>query len=173
MLKYSKGQKISLNLTLINNDGTPEDEATVNYKIYDEFNTLELSGNSLVYNEQLGSYVDVINPISEWLTQEEGVYYVKWEISGTTEDYPNEVVEEMYINLYDDKLDRILGLVHENMFIDNTTYDKYDNLKQARLRIYSDADSVGTDNNVIGEYEIFADTSNVGKFNFWRQKKLD
>ena len=62
MLTYSKGHKISLNLTLINNDGSPEDEATVNYKIYNESNTLELSGNDVAYNSQLGSYIDVIDP---------------------------------------------------------------------------------------------------------------
>jgi uncharacterized protein YfaS (alpha-2-macroglobulin family) len=65
MLKYSKGQKVSLNLTLINNDGTPEDGATINYKIYNDSNTLEVSGNDITYNEQLGSYIDVIDPSIE------------------------------------------------------------------------------------------------------------
>lgn len=173
MLKYSKGQKISINLTLINNNGSAEENATVSYNIYNDSNTLQVSGTSVTYNEQLGSYIDVIDPSIDWINQEEGIYYIVWEIQDTTEDYPNIITEELYIELYDEKLDRILGLVHENMFIDNASYDKFDNLKQARLRIYGDSDSVGTDNNVIGEYEIYADTTNVGKFNFWRQKKLD
>jgi hypothetical protein len=62
MLSYSKGHKISLNLTLVNNDGSPEENATVNYKIYNESNTIELSGNNLPFNSQLGSYIDVIDP---------------------------------------------------------------------------------------------------------------
>jgi hypothetical protein len=32
------------------------------------------------------------------------------------------------------------------------------------MLIYSDSDSVGTENNIIGTYEITADTTNVGKF---------
>ena len=173
MLKYSKGQKISLNLTLVNDDGQLEDSATVNYKIYNDTNTLELSGNNLSFDEGINGYVEIIDPSVDWLTQEEGVYYVKWEISNTSNKYPESATEEMYIELYNDKLNRILGLVHENMAIDNPIYDKFDNLKEARLRIYSDGDSVGTDNNVIGEYQIFADTTNVGKFNLWQQKKID
>lgn len=171
MLKYSKGQKISINLTLINNDGSPESNATVNYKVYDESNTLHLSGNELTFNEQLGSYIDVIDPVSDWVSQEEGVYYIKWEISDTTEDYPDTAVEEMYIESYDDKLDRILGLSHENTFIDQAVYDEYGNLETARLRIYTDTESIGTDSNVIAEYEISANTTDIGRFSSWQQRR--
>ena len=96
---------------------------------------------------------------------------MKWEISGTTEDYPNEAVEELHIEKYDEKLDIIKGLVHENTYIDQAVYDKWDNLTSARMRIYSDAASVGTDNNVIGEYEIYANGTAVGKFSTWQQKR--
>jgi len=168
MLKYSKGQDISLNLTLVNNDGNPEDSAVVNWYLYNSVNTLELSG-SPIYNAQLGSYIDIINPSSQWNTQEEGIYHIVWEIQNTVEDYPNTVTEELHIHDYDNKLDRILGLVHENMLIDNPVYDKFDNLQSARLRLYSDKDSVGTNNNVIATYTIQADTINAGKFNNWKQ----
>ena len=173
MLTYSKGHKISLNLTLVNNDGSPEENADVNYKIYNESYTMELSANNLPFNSQLGSYIDVINPKVDWPSQEEGIYFVKWEISSTVEEYPNEVTEELHIEKYDEKLDRLLGLMHENTYIDKPVYDKYDNLTQARMRIYSDSASVGTDNNVIGEYEIRANGTAVGKFSFWQQKRLD
>lgn len=168
MLKYSLNQKISLNLTLINNDNSPESNATVTYKIYNSSNTLELSG-SPAYNSQLGSYIDIIEPSTDWLTQQEGIYYVVWEISDTIEDYPNIVTEELYINSYDNKLDRLLGISHENVFIDEPVYDRFDNLQSARLRIYSDSSSVGTDNNVIATYRMEADTTNVAKFNSWQQ----
>lgn len=172
MLTYSKGQKISLNLTLINNDSLPESNANISYKIYNSTNSLELSGNNIPFNEQLGSYIDVIDSENDWPSQEEGIYYILWEIKNVVEDYPEKVAEELYINDYNNKLDRILGLVHENMIIDNPIYDQYDNLKSARLRIYDDADNVGTENGIIGEYEIYAETNNVGKFSHWLQRRL-
>ena len=172
MLTYSKGQKISLNLTLINNDGLPESNANISYKIYNSTNSLELSGNNIPFNEQLGSYIDVIDSENDWPSQEEGIYYILWEIKNVVEDYPEKITEELYINDYNNKLDRILGLVHENMIIDNPIYDQYDNLKSARLRIYDDADNVGTENGIIGEYEIYAETNNVGKFSHWLQRRL-
>lgn len=171
MLKYSKSQKFSVSLMLINNDGSPESDATVSYNIYNESNTLEVSGGTVTYNSTLGAYVDVIDPSIDWINQKEGLYFVKWAISDTTEDYPDYVTEELYIELYDEKLDRILGLNHENCYIDNATYDKWDNLESARMRIYSDAASVGTDSNVIGTYTITADTFKVGKFSTWKQVK--
>lgn len=223
MLKYSKGQKISINLTLINNDGTPEENATVNYKIYDDSNTLMLSGDNLAYNSTLGSYIDVIDPSVDWPNQQEGVYYIMWEISDTLEDYPNSAVEEMYIERYDDKLDelitntesisgnnissfdnleskvdslsatnqnnfdnidnklddqgekldRLLGLSHEDITIDQAVYDEYGNLESARLRLYSNPDSVGTDSDIIAEYEITANTTDIGRFITWQQKRVD
>lgn len=172
MLRYSKDHKISINLTLVNNDGSPEENATVNYKIYDDSNTLQLSGNSVTFNEQLGSYIDIIDPSTDWTTQEEGLYYIKWEISNTTEDYPSVATEEMYIEDYNNKLDRLLGLSHENTSIDQTVFDQYGNLESARLRIYSDAASVGTDSNVIAEYEINANTTDIGRFGSWTQKRV-
>lgn len=66
---------------------------------------------------------------------------------------------------------RLLGLVHENIFIDNTEYDATGNLIAARVRIYSDASSVGTDLNVIGTYTIQVVTSGAGKFVSWSQRR--
>jgi len=64
---------------------------------------------------------------------------------------------------------RLLGLIHENMYIDCPVYDKDGNLKEARIRTYSDKDSVGTDENVIMTYKVTADTTGPGKFNTWKQ----
>jgi len=169
MLKYSKDQKISLNLTLVNNDGNPESDASINYKLYNSSNTLEVSGNDLTFNNQLGSYIDIIDPSTDWLSQDEGIYYIVWEINNTVEDYPNIITEELHIHDYDNKLNRLLGISHENVFIDEAIHDKYDNLISARLRIYSDASSVGTDNNVIATYRMEADTTNIAKFTNWKQ----
>lgn len=57
-------------------------------------------------------------------------------------------------NSLQEKVDRLLGLDHENQFIDQTIYDGNDNLTSARLRIYSTPADVGTGTNVINTYTI-------------------
>jgi hypothetical protein len=64
---------------------------------------------------------------------------------------------------------RTLGLSHSNIFIDRTQYDEHGNMIGARVRIYSDALSVGTDVNVIETYKIEADGTECGKFSYWKQ----
>lgn len=65
----------------------------------------------------------------------------------------------------------ILGLVHQNMFIDNTVFDDNNNLIRARIRIYSDSDSVGTDNNILASYQINVSSNGPGRFESWMQIK--
>lgn len=67
---------------------------------------------------------------------------------------------------------RALGLLHENIYIDNTTYDAHNNLISGRVRIYSDAASVGTATNVIATYTITVDASSAGKFTSWKQVEV-
>jgi len=67
---------------------------------------------------------------------------------------------------------RTLGLSHHNIFIDNTVFDENGNMTSARLRIYSDSISVGTDTNVIETYLITADGTECGKFNYWAQTTI-
>jgi len=64
---------------------------------------------------------------------------------------------------------RTLGLVHHNIYIDEPIYDEAGNMTSARVRIYSDAASVGTSNNVIETYLITADGTECGKFSYWKQ----
>jgi hypothetical protein len=68
-------------------------------------------------------------------------------------------------------IQKTLGLLHENIFIDNSTYDDSNNLISARVRIYSNAVSVGTTNNVIGSYAITSVGDGPGKFVTWKQVK--
>lgn len=170
-MKYSKGQKFSVILQLVDNDGSFESDATVTYSIYDDTWTEVISGGTVTYNSTLGAYIDVIEPSIDWPSQTEGMYFVYWNISNTTEDYPDNATEELYIESYDNKLDRLLGLSHENVHIDQPVYDKWDNLQSARLRIYSNSSSVGTDSNIIAEYTITADSFDEGKFSTWKQVK--
>lgn len=60
-----------------------------------------------------------------------------------------------------DSLNRVLGLSQENQAIDQTIHVG-DNLTSARLRIYSDAVSVGTDLNVTDTYTITATYTATG-----------
>lgn len=69
-------------------------------------------------------------------------------------------------------LKRVLGLMHENVFIDQPIYDSDGNLEEARVRIYSAAGSVGTDSNVLATYTITAPGEGPGKFISWKQVRV-
>jgi len=86
-------------------------------------------------------------------------------------DTNTESISASFINISND-LKRVLGLMHENIYIDNPVYDSDCNLTSARIRIYSNAGSVGTSNDVIGTYEISAPASGPGKFVTWKQIKV-
>jgi len=76
------------------------------------------------------------------------------------------------IDNQDIKIDKILGLVHHNIHIDQPVYDRWDNLIGARLRIYSDPASVGSSVNVISDYLISSTGTGNGKFSHWQQVEL-
>lgn len=64
---------------------------------------------------------------------------------------------------------RAVGLMHENFFIDNPIYDGNNNMIGGRVRIYSNPASVGTSNDVIGEYDIAVTPDGPGRFTAWQQ----
>jgi hypothetical protein len=66
-------------------------------------------------------------------------------------------------------VEKILGLVHENIYMDNPGYDSDDNLTSLRVRIYSAAASVGTTDDVISTYTITSAGDGAGKFSSWQQ----
>ena len=69
----------------------------------------------------------------------------------------------------DIKIDKILGLVHHNIHIDEPVYDRFNNMIGARLRIYSNPASVGSSANVISDYLISSVSIAQGKFSHWQQ----
>lgn len=75
------------------------------------------------------------------------------------------------VDTLNDDMKRALGLMHENIYIDNAGYDSNNNLVSARVRIYSNPASVGTGANVIGTYTITSVGSGTGKFSTWQQVK--
>ena len=68
---------------------------------------------------------------------------------------------------------KVLGLVHQNILIDNTNYDASGNLISARVRVYSDSASVGTPNNVLATYQMNCNSSGPGKFATWSQIEVN
>jgi len=167
----NKGENIGFTLQLIKSDGiNVEDEATVTYKILDSSGIVEVvSSQTAVYNSDTKSYINTLNPSISWTDQEVGSYLVVWSVSNTDDDFNDTYTEDLQINIDKTKIDKILGLVHQNIFIDETSYDDYKNLISARIRIYSSSDSVGTDQNIISTYRITVDGDEPGKFTTWKQ----
>jgi hypothetical protein len=92
--------------------------------------------------------------------------YFPWGKSDDIQVYNSDLTD-----IYD-KVIRTLGLVHHNLYIDEPVYDDYGNMISARVRIYSDKNSVGTDQNVIETYLITSDGTQCGQFSFWSQVKI-
>ncbi len=123
--------------------------------------------NVTTYNAGHELFIDFAEVTSIDITTAEDIATAVWSktLSGgyTAEQY-------MYLN--NEYLKRLLGLTHENIYIDNASYDSDSNLVGARVRIYSDSASVGTSSNVIGTYQITSTGSGPGKFSNWKQVKL-
>jgi hypothetical protein len=87
--------------------------------------------------------------VSGW---DNGVYTAYIQYLGTPE-WTDSIEFRVY---YGDEanLDRVLGLTHEHRYLDNAIYDANQDLVSCRIRVYSDAASVGTDNNVVDTYTV-------------------
>jgi hypothetical protein len=83
-----------------------------------------------------------------------------------------EVILDNSVATVGSDLKRALGLMHENIYIDEPLYDANNNLVSARVRIYADAVDVGSSNNVIGTYQISSVGTGAGTFTFWKQVQL-
>ncbi len=63
---------------------------------------------------------------------------------------------------------RILGLVQENFYIDNTSYDSFNNMTDSRIRIYDSASNVGSSSGIISTYimnAIYDSSGNMTSYN--------
>jgi hypothetical protein len=170
----NNGENIGMTLQLIKSDGVSvEKTATVAYKIFDDTGTVEMvSEQSAIYNSTTKSYIDSLDPSVLWTDQEVGSYLIVWGVSNTDDDFNDTYTEDLQVNIDKTKIDKILGLVHQNILIDETGYDLHGNMSNARVRIYSDSVSVGTDNNIIGTYQIVSVSTESGKFTTWTQKEI-
>jgi len=170
----NRGEDIGFTLQLIKSNGVNvEEDATVTYRIFDPTATVELvSEQSTVFNSTTKSYIDTLDVSVLWADQEVGSYLIVWSVSDTDDDFAPIYTEDLQINIDETKIDKILGLVHQNILIDQTGYDEHGNLASARVRIYSDSVSVGSNNNVISTYQITAVSTDVGKFTTWVQEEI-
>lgn len=173
-MDVNKGENIELTLQLIKSDGVSvEEDATVSYRVFDASATVEVvASQTASYNSITQSYIDTLAPSASWTNQDVGHYLVVWSVDDTTDDFNSVYTEQLNINIDKNKIDRILGLVHENIFIDQTVFDEYGNMTSARLRVYDTAANVSTDNGVIGAYRITAQPNGPGKFTRWKQVKM-
>lgn len=131
---------------------------------------IEVSGSIVVTYTELGSgnYEAMYTPnvSGDWFLAVYNKDYFPWGKTGITRVYGSD------FDTLSDEHKRILGLVHENIYIDSTTFDADCNLIAARIRIYDTAANVGTTTGVIGTYEITVTSSGAGKFTNWKQVKV-
>lgn len=166
-MEVNKGENITLTLQLIKSDGVSvEEDATVSYKIFDASGVVELvSSQTASYNSTTQSYVDILIPSGSWINQEVGNYLIVWSIADTDDDFNSIYTEQLNVNIDKDLIDRILGLVHQNIVIDETIFDQFGNMRSARLRIFREASKT----NVIATYRITARPKGPGRFTTWEQ----
>jgi hypothetical protein len=127
----------------------------------------EVSGSVSGSISELGDgnykYIFTPNFQGTWYVVATQPIYFPW---GKTDDVQvyNSDISDIY-----DSVVKTLGLTHHNVFIDEPIYDEYGNMISGRVRIYSDAASVGTNNNIIESYRIEADGTECGQFSYWKQ----
>lgn len=141
----------------------------------------ELPSNTIILNDQIMTELANGQYYYDFSTYDPSKSYIFF-VDANTDEVDNRYQTSINENFYDDiksltdpiqnDLKRALGLLHENFYIDNPIYDSNNNLIGARVRIYSNALSVGTNNNVIGEDEITVQGDGPGKFPYWKQVKV-
>lgn len=169
MINGVKDRLANEHFTVSDSDGnliSEIDSSSFIVYVYDSDN-LEVANSVNGYFINLGNgsykYSFTPNKIGVWYVVVTHALYFPW---GKSDDVY--VDTEDLSGVYDIVI-RTLGLVHHNVYIDNTIYDDQNNMISARLRIYSDKASVGTDLDVIESYLLTADGTDCGKFNYWQQ----
>lgn len=92
------------------------------------------------------------NKLGTWYLVVRNEDYFPWGKADNIQVYEDPFADGEFSEL----IERILGLTQENYYLDETTYGLACNLTSARIRIYSEPTSVGTDSDVIATYRITA-----------------
>ena len=127
------------------------DSTAFTYHLFDPDNnevgsTIGVNITELGYGHYRSSFVS--NKTGVWILSIYHSTYFPWGKTGSFEIYTSD------FNTIAVNLARMLGLMQENYYLDETIYDDANNLTSGRIRIYSDSISVGTDNNVIATYNV-------------------
>jgi len=133
------------------------DSTAFTYHIFDSNGsdssiTTPVTITPLGYGHYRASFVP--NSVGMWMLSVYNATHFPWGKTGNIQVFANDFDSIATV------LTRILGLSQENYYVDNTTFDSNNNLTYSRVRIYSDAASVGTSNNVIETYEMNATYTN-------------
>ena len=65
---------------------------------------------------------------------------------------------------------KVLGLVHQNIQIDQTQYDQDGNLVSARIRLWEEGANVGSDVvTPLATYIMSCGSNGASKFTYWKQ----
>jgi len=88
------------------------------------------------------------NTVGTWYLVVYHATHFPWGKANNIPVYTNDI-DDVATNLL-----RVLGLTQENHYIDNAVHNDDGQLTSSRIRIYSDAGSVGTDNNVTDTYTV-------------------
>ncbi len=141
------------------------------------FNILVYDSTSVEVSNIIGGYFTELgngNYKYSFLPNMNGIWYV---VVTHPIYFPWGKTDDIYVDTEDlsgiyEIVIKTLGLVHHNVYIDETIYDEHSNMISARIRIYSDKNSIGTDNNIIETYLITSDGTECGKFNYWQQTAI-
>jgi hypothetical protein len=163
-------------VSFFTNSGTPATGLNPTIRIRD------LSDNSLVVTDAVMTEVGDGHYVYDYIAYDlDKNYAIRSDGGGTlpnadrykyagNENYIEDIQAGLVIIQSD--LKRVLGLMHENIYIDQPVFDGDGNLTSARVRIYSAPGSVGTTSDVIGTYEITAPGDGAGKFTSWKQVRV-
>jgi len=172
MIHGERNVPVDENFTISDNGGnlvSGIDSTTFTVHVYDPTNA-DVTGSVSGLFTELGNgsykYTFTPNLNGVWYVVVTHPIYFPW---GKTDDV--KVDEGSQTQIYEAVI-RTLGLSHENFYIDNASYGEHGSLTSARVRIYSNKNSVGSDLDVIETYLITADEIECGKFSFWSQVKI-
>ncbi len=172
MLQGVLNEIVSEHFTIVDSDDNlipGVDPASITLFVYNPSGT-EVSSSVGGSISELGNgnykYTFTPDVVGTWYVVATHPTYFPW---GKTDDVQvfNVDIDDVYDNVIE-----TLGLVHRNIYIDQTVYDEFGNLQNARVRTYSDSASVGSDSNVIATYNITSSSSETGKFDIWQQVKV-
>ena len=169
--KLSEPVHEDFSVTDVNDALVPNIDSTAfTYHIFDD-NGDEVSATAPVSIIDLGygHYRATFTPdsIGMWMLAIYNASYFPWGKTGNIQIFASDF--DSMVSL----IKRILGLVQENYYIDQTIYDESNNMTSGRIRIYDDGSPVGGNTGIIATYTITADyDTNTCKMISYKVEKI-